>query len=139
MHLIFVYGSLQRGFYNHHFLKDATFVCETRTQARAYDLVAMPSLDVPGEVYPAVIKDGAYHISGEVYEVDEVTLAALDDLEEQDIHFRREQIACDSGHKAWMYVLINKDGRDFEPAHGHIHRDGAKYLVSWMNAAAGED
>lgn len=74
MHRVFVYGTLKRGYRNHRFLKAATFVGEAHT------LTSYRMLD--GR-FP-VLRDagpGCMQISGEVYDVDEETLSALDDLE----------------------------------------------------------
>ena len=75
MHRVFVYGTLKRGFRNHRFLENADFV------GKAYTVAAYRMLD--GR-FP-VLRDGGPNlkqIGGEVYDVDDRTLAQLDDLED---------------------------------------------------------
>ncbi len=75
--LIFVYGTLKRGFANHYLLKDAVFSADSCTQEVFPMVIAGPwfapsMLDQPG--------DGR-QIHGELYQVDEQVLAQLDRLE----------------------------------------------------------
>lgn len=74
MHRVFVYGTLKRGFRNHHFLERANFVDEAHTVA-AYRML-------DGR-FPVLRDSGPDRmtVSGEVYEIDVPTLVALDDLE----------------------------------------------------------
>ena len=74
MHRVFVYGTLKRGAGKNDLLKAAVFAGKAITVSR------FRMLDGP---YP-VLRDngpGAYRVAGEVYEVDEPTLQALDDYE----------------------------------------------------------
>ena len=105
-HSVFVYGTLKRGFPNHFFLERATFLGAGRTSAK-YALYE-------GE-YPFVIKDEAVsRIAGEVYEVDDVTLARLDQLEQHPDFYRREQaeVMLTSGFlvTAWVYFFPRPEG-----------------------------
>lgn len=74
MHRVFVYGTLKRGFRNHHFLEKAGFVGEAHTVA--------PYRMLDGR-FPVLRDSGPDRrpVSGEVYEIDAPTLIALDDLE----------------------------------------------------------
>ena len=92
---VFVYGSLKRGFSNHALLHRAAYLGEHVTAARytMYDLGP----------YPAVSIGGRTPISGEVFAVDKLTLAALDELEEYPRVYDRIRIATPFG-AAWMYV-----------------------------------
>jgi gamma-glutamylaminecyclotransferase len=74
MHRVFVYGSLKRGFENHDLLGAAVFTGKAITAA------SFRMMDGP---YPVLRESGAgrFRVSGELYEVDDRTLAALDDLE----------------------------------------------------------
>ena len=76
-HLIFVYGTLKRGFCRAHFLAGQSFLGEARTlpKYRMYDCGTYPGLK------PA--SDGL-SILGEVWSVDEACLARLDQAEEVD-------------------------------------------------------
>ena len=48
---------------------------------------------------------GAYAVAGEVYEVDEATLAALDRLEGHPRFYRRTRIALEDGAAVETYLL----------------------------------
>jgi gamma-glutamylaminecyclotransferase len=94
---VFVYGSLLSGEPNHRVLRGARRVGEARTAARfaLHDLGA----------YPAMIDGGARAIAGEVYEVDEKTLARLDVLEGHPRYYRRAAITLADGSFAETYLL----------------------------------
>lgn len=97
---VFVYGTLKHGLYNHELLQDATFLGRTVIEGR-YAMVDLAH-------YPCVVLDGGLpldgRILGEVYRVDDETLATLDILEGHPQYFRR--IKVDTPWKqAWMYTL----------------------------------
>lgn len=76
---LFVYGSLKRGFANHHYLAGQTFLGEAVSRP-VYRLYAFGD-------YPAVIEASAgtgYSIAGELWEVDAACLRELDRLEDVD-------------------------------------------------------
>lgn len=73
--LVFVYGTLRRGFCNHHLLRRAAFVGTGETVPRLV-------MHVAGGIPFASDAEAAYPIRGEVYAVDRVTLAELDRLED---------------------------------------------------------
>lgn len=87
-HLIFVYGTLKRGFHNHErFLTMSTFKGAFRTD-QPYPLVVMGSL--PFLLAPM---DGkGFRVAGEVFEVDDRTLTNLDRLEGHPEWYRRTPI-----------------------------------------------
>jgi len=93
-HLVFVYGTLRHGECNHHLLSQAQWLGNHTTLPiySLYDLGA----------YPAVI-EGHSAIIGEVYLVDEETLAQLDLLEDHPVTYRRELIETPFG-QAWIYI-----------------------------------
>src|SRR3954464_1572629 len=70
---IFVYGSLKRGFRNHHLLETSRFIGPGTTR-RDFDLLDLG-------YFPAMIKGGGFAIRGEVFMVDRRTLKSLDWLE----------------------------------------------------------
>jgi gamma-glutamylcyclotransferase (GGCT)/AIG2-like uncharacterized protein YtfP len=74
MHRVFVYGTLKRGFRNHRFLEGSSFAGE------AYTLTPYRMLD--GR-FPVLRDNGPdlQRVSGELFEIDDRTLAKLDDLE----------------------------------------------------------
>ena len=62
---IFVYGSLKRGFRNHHLLETSRFVGPGTTR-RDFDLLDLG-------YFPAAIRPGAFAIRGELFAVDRRT------------------------------------------------------------------
>lgn len=76
LHRVFIYGSLMRGFGNHRTLAtngEARFLGTARSSAE-YTMIDLGS-------FPAVLEGGNTVIHGEVWEVDDACLAALDRLE----------------------------------------------------------
>lgn len=100
MQKVFVYGSLKRGFHNHHFLENSEFLGEI-------DIVgpfAMANLgSFPGLF---LVKDRYNIVSGELYKVDEETFKRLDRLEGWPNFYDRVQIRLDNNEDwAWVYFL----------------------------------
>ncbi len=94
---VFVYGTLKKGFSNHHYLANgnATFVGKGVTKKR-FALYA--------DIFPYVTpREAVCHIHGEVYLVDKKTLERLDGLEEHPHWYKRE--------KTWITL---EDGREIE-------------------------
>ncbi len=93
-HLVFVYGTLRQGEYNHHYLSTAQFLGlhESDAQYTLYDLGPYPG-----------VSDGQQSVQGEVYLIDDDTLAALDKLEDVPVEYRRESINTPFG-QAWIYI-----------------------------------
>jgi gamma-glutamylaminecyclotransferase len=94
---VFVYGTLLSGERNHHLLARARLVGEARTGPRfsLYDLGSFPGL----------VPNGGHAVAGEVYEVDEPTLAALDRLEGHPDFYRRASVVLDDGTSVQAYLL----------------------------------
>jgi len=105
-HLVFVYGSLKRGEYNHALLREVEFRGEARTE-RQFRLYALP-------FFPALVRDDEdpQSIVGEVYAVSDMTLRILDRLEANGRLYQRELIPVDgleSPHErllAWAYLYL---------------------------------
>jgi gamma-glutamylaminecyclotransferase len=105
-HLVFVYGTLLRGLSNHALLAEARFLGPARTKA-AYALYV--------DYFPKVIREEPVSpIAGELYLVDGLTLARLDDLEDHPFEYRREQVLVimDDGAeaRAWLYFHLRPGG-----------------------------
>ncbi len=106
--LVFVYGTLQRNFSNHRYLAESKFLGTARTQEK-YALYSdgLPFL---------VLNEPVSQIQGELYEVDDITLDLLDDIEGHPDWYRREQveICLDDGSnsimKAWVYFNEDNSG-----------------------------
>jgi gamma-glutamylaminecyclotransferase len=86
---IFVYGTLLRGERYHDVLGGAALVSVGRT-APGFQLVDL------GE-YPALVRGGEGSVVGEVYDVDDATLAALDQLEDHPRLYQRTSLVLAVG------------------------------------------
>ena len=108
---IFVYGSLMRGFHNHHILNSSKLIGEATTSAGRFRMINLGS-------FPALVK-GDGNVKGEVYEVNPATLGRLDRLEGAPSFYHRESINVEvSGQvvAAQAYVLSRADdGREIVP------------------------
>jgi gamma-glutamylaminecyclotransferase len=102
--LVFVYGTLRRGFWNHRLLSKAEFVGAGKTKARY-------AMYVDG--IPYVVKEEVSQIVGEVYAVDRETLDDLDCLEGHPSWYERHEVGIklEDGQQrvAWMY--LSRQGR----------------------------
>ena len=81
-HVIFVYGTLKRGFWNHTIMERAGYTyVGTGLTAEAYALVIGGKFNVPF-LFEQDVADGECHrIAGEVYRVSAALLGELDELE----------------------------------------------------------
>lgn len=99
MEKLFVYGTLKKGYHNHHVLgNNAKFIGEaTVNRVRLYG--------GPGFPYAIYTGVGSHHITGELYEVPD--LVSCDRLEGYPNHYDRLNMPCYEGvftHMAWIYV-----------------------------------
>ena len=94
---MFVYVTLMKGELHHTTMAHARFVRSAET-APGYDLVQI-------DYYPAMIAGGPHRVPGELYEVDDQTLARLDRLEEVPDYYERKTIELDDGSEAIAYVM----------------------------------
>jgi gamma-glutamylcyclotransferase (GGCT)/AIG2-like uncharacterized protein YtfP len=112
---LFVYGSLKRGFKNHHQLSGATFVSTARTQ-KGYQLL------LAGE-YPVLVESESGSVQGELFSVSSELLAALDAFEGSE--YMRKAVLLEGEVQAFAYVaaphrakagvLLESDAWDEEP------------------------
>lgn len=72
--MVFVYGSLKKGFGLDHLLKDAQFIGEGVTKKGKFEMFT------PNDAWPAIVQ-GKYRIKGEVYRVSPETIERLDQAE----------------------------------------------------------
>ncbi len=104
---LFVYGTLKKGFGNHHYLKTATLLGAAKT--------ALP--------YPMILKHKAFpylinkpkkglQVKGELYQIDYPTLLKIDELEGYPEHYTRCEIDVlkenDQKERALVYFLNEK-------------------------------
>lgn len=113
MTLVFVYGSLMRGFHNHRLLQHdaARYVGRAETQAR-YTLVDLGA-------FPGLLEAGSARVRGEIYDVDEPTLAKLDRLEGHPRFYQRKHVllarrppplrAAGVARAVWAYFLPSEE------------------------------
>lgn len=95
---VFVYGTLKKGFPNHHVLKNADFVGKATTTGGGFAMAT-------NGFYPAVWRGaGPANVQGEVYEVSSLTLGRLDILEGHPGFYRREPVETTQG-QVEMYLL----------------------------------
>ena len=97
MHSVFVYGTLRKNGHYHHLIEQAEFV-DTGSTLPHYRLIDLGS-------YPGLLKNGNTAVRGEVYRMNDATLADLDLLEEVPHLYFREEIYLDTGQKVWTYFL----------------------------------
>lgn len=103
-HLVFVYGSLKRGFYNNDVLRDSEFVTTTKTTRAKYNMLSVNGF------FPGICHQGQYHISGEVYRVSGDVLWAMDIIEGNGDFYQRETVSVEGvDGLVWMYFLMSRD------------------------------
>lgn len=101
---LFVYGSLKRGFVHHEKLAGASFVYEVQT-APGYSLYLYQG-------YPALVKDGAGVVSGELFYVTSGMLPALDTFEDVPDLYQRAELVTSDGGSAFAYLMSREKVSD---------------------------
>ena len=121
--IVFAYGSLKRGFSNHHVIADSKFLGagQTRVDFTMFDLGR----------YPGVIH-GHSVIAGDVFAVPPRLMGRLDRLEDNGRVYQRKRtlIVMASGSvEAWIYLYLLARGaeRTVTPRGG---------VVTWMESLA---
>ena len=103
-HRVFVYGTLKKGFHNAYLLQDSEFFG---------DAVTVPTYSMISVGFPIIMADeNGKQVSGEIYTVDDETLARLDQLEKEGSAYDRKLIDVTSPlaggerppGKAFIYV-----------------------------------
>ena len=83
-HRVFVYGTLKSGFWNHYLLKGCKFFGHAAT---------VPTYKMIENGFPVIMPDPeGKPLAGEVYTVDDETLARLDQLEREGSSYDRKLI-----------------------------------------------
>ncbi len=104
-HLVFTYGSLLTGLGNHRVIAAGELVGEAITEA-GWTLVSLGG-------FPGAIEGGEIAIVGELYRVDDATLAGLDQLEGNGSFYTRVErkiITTDGRERiAWIYALPSEN------------------------------
>lgn len=112
---VFVYGSLKKDYYNHKYIQNCRFI--SNNTICGYNMKYDKS-----NKYPFLFK-GNYCIKGQVYEIDNNILNILDELEQNNIVYKREEIVIDN-FKTWIYLTIN-DSFDY------IEKDLINNIQAW--------
>jgi gamma-glutamylaminecyclotransferase len=127
MYRVFVYGTLKSGFWNHYLLKDCEFACAAAT---------VPTYKMIENGFPVIMPDPeGKSIAGEIYTIDDETLAMLDQLEREGSSYDRKLIDVTvplaSGDrpptKAFIYVgREDRFGKAFArgPLYGTVNMRG---------------
>ena len=100
--LVFVYGSLKKGFRNHSYFLEENKLLGSHITAPKFTMVSLGG-------FPGVLKGGETPISGEIYEINEGDLQRLDRLEGHPTFYCREQISTPYGD-SWIYFLQGRHG-----------------------------
>ncbi|MBA4189032.1 MAG: gamma-glutamylcyclotransferase [Planctomycetaceae bacterium] len=97
--ILFVYGTLKRGLRNHHRLSDQEFLGEAVTEAR-YRVIDLGP-------YPGLIVDAVNGLAvpGELWAVNERSLAELDAFENVPVLFTRDPITI-AGREGVVYAYF---------------------------------
>jgi len=126
-HKVFVYGTLKSGFRNHYLLED----CEYSGSA-----VTVPTYRMIENGFPVILPDpDGRPLAGEIYVIDDDTLARLDQLEREGSSYDRKLIdvalALAGGEqlptKAFIYVgREDRFGEAFasEPRYENVNERG---------------
>ena len=131
MSKVFVYGSLKQGYWNNSLLRSSELLFRANTVDKVYKMVDLGS-------FPAVVKEGDFKISGEVYNVDDTTLQRLDALEGNGSFYMREEVlveplSANPKTLAWIYILIDDKNLGFNATYNKcslsLHYNDNK--VSW--------
>lgn len=109
-HLVFVYGTLMKGYGNHRLMKNATFLGYAETLEK-YQLTYTS--------YPMLTEEPLVQVKGELYEVTEKDLLGpIDELEGYPYHYDRKEIEVKINEKtarAWVYIYKCGLGRYSAP------------------------
>ena len=106
---VFVYGTLKRNERNHAYLVQAHFAGATQTADDQYVMMAFHSRTSPGRFSPGVLRAAALDhpfgfIEGEVFEVSDTQLQALDRLENVGTSYDRDSVILQDGRSAFIYI-----------------------------------
>lgn len=125
MHNIFVYGSLKTGYGNNRLLQSSEYCGQDITSSADFKMISLSSF--PGVVHA----ERGFHISGELYRVNDKTLQSLDRLESNGSFYKRELVKLKEFEEdAWMYVLM--DGRYFSHEDERVLVDENLKMQQWV-------
>jgi gamma-glutamylcyclotransferase (GGCT)/AIG2-like uncharacterized protein YtfP len=118
---LFVYGTLKKGYGNHHIIADAEFLGTAKTP-RNYDIFPVH----PAGGFPICVENGKFHVLGELYKINEKILARCDQLESHPDFYRRKLIKLHDGPLDYIYIYPHH----YEPSwNGIVQIDPAKFWI----------
>lgn len=94
--LVFVYGTLKKGFGNHTLLANSKFL--GTDVVKDHTLIQSPG-------FPYMVESEGSQARGEVYEVDERIVRYLDALEGYPTHYQKKEIRTEGGREVFTYYL----------------------------------
>lgn len=121
-HRVFVYGSLLSGEPNNDLLFEASLEKEAYTKGH-FSLYSLGA-------YPCMTPGGDTEVYGEVYQVDDATLARLDRLEGHPSLYQRTAVSLRNGDTVEAYLMREEQVRGREPIASGDWRDHA-YPWPW--------
>lgn len=131
MNRVFVYGTLRAGHGNHErLLRTAQCLDPHAVTQPGYRMATAGGFPMVHRL-PLGEWGAANVVQGEVYEVDDATLAALDRLEGHPRWYQRTEVILGNGMTAFIY--LNEQGRDLPTVEGgdwnvySAARDAARY------------
>lgn len=125
MHNVFVYGSLKNGYGNNRLLQSSEYCGQDITSSADFKMISLCSF--PGVIH----SENGFHISGELYRVNDKTLQSLDRLEGNGSFYKRELVKLKGfDEDAWMYVLM--DGRGFNHEDDRVQSDENLNIHKWV-------
>ena len=116
-HRVFVYGTLKRGYPNNPLLEGSEFLGEAVT-VLTYKAVTVPAYKTVGTSFPVIMPDPSGRpVAGEIYTVDDATLARLDQLEREGRSYDRVMIDAtlplSNGERlpTRAFIYVGREGR----------------------------
>lgn len=110
--IVFVYGTLRKGFWNNNLLKDAKYIGNAITIYTGW-------LYIPDHIPFLNFDINGYNIKGELYEVDNETLEILDELEGHPFVYQRER---------HMVSSIDNPDYSLTIAYMYVYHEEMKYI-----------
>lgn len=95
---LFVYGTLQKGFWNNRLLQKSKFLGRGSTSPN-FTLISLGG-------FPGLLDHGGTKVTGEVWEVDDETLTACDQLEGHPNWYRRTPVTLEDGTEVETYIYL---------------------------------
>ena len=122
--LCYVYGTLKKGYGNHHILANSTFLgTEILTfKGRMYDVG-----------FPVLMKSREkISVEGELYNVDTATFRRLDRLESEGTMYKRRRKRLEDGRMVYYYQGMNKFWR--ARAYGRPVHPDSDNVIRWRRS-----